>query len=456
MRSSSSVFALPVVLFATACGVAFSASPAESGDPVTADAGQSDSGTGDTPEAVAGGGSPVQQNTSGSAGTAGGPSVGGSGGVAASTGGDAAHFGGTPDNGGAGAGGTAGGGTGGVPACLDAQTSDANCGACGYACVGGRHCAAGRCTPAWQPISEAGAPVARTRHAAAALGGKYVVLGGVPSSGGVGMSSAAEYDPATDAWSALASLNSARCSPEAVSTGNAILTFGGLADCGNGTTATPGLESFDPTSQAGGSWSTISVSGEPEHRYDFAATWTGSAMFVYGGGTNTQSAISSGGLFTPSSAAPAWSDASCALGGCERGGGGDPVDARSAFSAFVDGTLVHIWGGGPFGNAPAGLSYDLVGQSWSEWTVPIGTADHLAQRFADDGRRIYFLTATNVVSVYDRKASSWLANDTAVMPSGFCIDAAPAWTGSELVAWSGSCGGAPVSVGGRYQPAAPN
>jgi hypothetical protein len=87
--------------------------------------------------------------------------------------------------------------------------------------------------------------------------------------------------------------------------------------------------------------------------------------------------------------------------------------------------------------------------------VPAGTAEHLAQRFADDGRRIFFLTAANVVSVYDRKASSWLANDTAAMPSGFCVETAAAWTGSELVAWSGSCGGTPVSVGGRYQPAAP-
>jgi hypothetical protein len=88
--------------------------------------------------------------------------------------------------------------------------------------------------------------------------------------------------------------------------------------------------------------------------------------------------------------------------------------------------------------------------------VPTGTADHLAGSFADDGRRIYFLTAANVLSVYDRKTSSWLVNDTAQMPAGFCVGAAPAWTGSELIAWSGSCGGASVAVGGRYQPAAPN
>ena len=383
-------------------------------------------------------------------GAAGAAPEGGSGGVVvAGSGGSAAGsvggVSGAPTGGSGGGGGAGAGGTGGVPACLDVQTSDANCGACGYACVNGRHCAAARCTPVWQPLSTENAPTARTRHAAAALGGKYVVVGGAPSGVGVGMSSAAEYAPATDTWSVLPSLNSARCSHEAVSTGSAILTFGGLSDCGNGTTTTPGLESFAPNASGGGSWSTISVSGEPAHRYAFAATWTGSALFVYGGGTNTLPAVSSGGLFIPSSA-PAWSDASCALSGCERSGS----------YSFRDGNSMRVWGGGPFGNAPAGLSYDLGGQSWSAWTTPAGTADHLAQRFADDGRRIYFLTAANVVSVYDRKTSTWLANDTAPMPAGFCIEAAAAWTGSELVAWSGSCGGAPVSVGGRYQPAAPN
>jgi hypothetical protein len=155
-----------------------------------------------------------------------------------------------------------------------------------------------------------------------------------------------------------------------------------------------------------------------------------------------------GALFSPSSSS--WVDAACPLSGCERG---------AVFTSFLDGAVIRVWGGAGYGNGPAGLAYDLAGTSWSSWTVPTGTDAHLAKRYVDDGRRLYYLTAKDVVSVYDRKSSSWLANDTAAMPDGFCIEAAAAWTGAELVAWSGACGGTPtatpVAVGGRYQPPAP-
>jgi hypothetical protein len=452
MRSSGLIFIALLLVGLSACGPSFSASPFSdqgpaSGGGAVAPAGGSDAvgGSGD-----AGGGRGGESSFGGVSGQAG-----SSGMAAVSAGTSNIGFSGTGGSGpgGSGPGGTGGSGSagtggsmagaGGVPACLDVLASDANCGACGYACVNGRHCAAGRCLPAWQPLSIDGQPDPRTRHAAAVARGKYVVLGGTPVLGGVGTDSVAVYDPVTNSWSAAPSLNSARCAHDAVSTGSTVLTFGGLSDCGNGTTTTPGLESFDPGTPNDG-WSAIVAAGEPEHRYNFAAIWTGSGLFVYGGGTNMASAVASGGFFTPSMAS--WADASCSLPGC----------ARGWVYAFRDGGVVHVWGDGP---DSAGLTYDLVGRFWSNtsWTVPSGTTGHLAGRFADDGRRIFFLKGTNVVSIYDRKTSGWLANDVAVMPNGFCTEAAAAWAGSELIAWSGSCGGSvPVSVGGRYQPVAPD
>lgn len=380
----------------------------------------------------------------GAAGEAGAPGVGGTGGAAAGASGAAGDAGSDP---GCGASQTQCG-----DRCVNLATSSEDCGACGYACVHGRACVGGRCTPAWLPLETTNAPEARSAHAAVAIDGKFIVLGGTLT-GAAAVSTSAAYDLASDEWTNLAPLNSARCGHEAVSTGAEVLTFGGLTDCSNGTTVGPALERFTPNAGAG-AWTTVTVSGAPLVRYGFSATWTGSVLFVYGGGDNVLPTLATGGLFTPSG--PSWSDASCSLAACD----------RSAGVMFVDGNVVRFLGGSynpvyptppeAISDATSGLSYDLDAGTWSSWPYPVGTSEHLARRFADDGRRIYFLKATDVVSIYDRQSSSWIESDTAPMPSGFCSTAAAAWSGAELIAWSGSCSGSATTVGGRYQPSAPS
>jgi hypothetical protein len=229
-----------------------------------------------------------------------------------------------------------------------------------------------------------------------------------------------------------------------VSTGSSLVTFGGCSNCMYGDTALGSLEVFTPNAGMG-TWSTVTGT-LPAPRYDFGSTWTGRAFFFYGGSNATGPAIASGALFNPANST--WSDASCALVGCERGG---------YFTAFVDGAFIRVWGGGGYGSGPAGLAFDTTGAGWANWTVPSGSDAHLAERFADDGRRLYYLTTQDVVSIYDRKSSSWLANDTSPMPTNFSIEGATAWSGTELIAWSGSTSPSspPVAVGGRYQPPAP-
>jgi len=378
--------------------------------------------------------------TGAAAGIGGGGGSAGAGGVAGAT--STAGSGGV-----AGAMSTAGSGGGPPPTCdttIDLGSSDQNCGACGYACVHGRHCSAGRCAPAWQSLSTTNAPLPRGRAAAGFVAGKYVLMGGAATRADVAMSTTHAYDVAADTWSQLAPLAVARCAHEAVSTGTSIVTFGGCSDCGNGSSALGSLEVFTPNAVTG-TWSTVTGT-LPAARYDFGSAWTGHAFFFYGGANATGPAIASGALFSPANST--WSDASCSLAGCERGG---------IFTAFADGAFIRVWGGAGYGSGPAGITFDTTGGGWASWTIPVGTDAHLAQRFADDGRRLFYLTAQDVVSIYDRKSSSWLANDTSTMPAGFSIEGASAWTGTELISWSGSTSPAvpPVAVGGRYQPPAP-
>jgi len=389
------------------------------------------------------------------------PTSGGAAGAApAGSGGLGTAIAGFPSAGGAGKPGTSVGGsagTGGTPACtvcggscVDLAMTKQHCGACDYACVNGRECVAGRCTPAWQPIATSAAPTARSSHAAVFIAGKYVVLGGCVIWDGPAEASTGAYDPATDRWSTLAPLKTARGLHQAVSTGTQIYTFGGLTACSSGTGSVgPGLERFVPDSGQG-VWTTISAAGAPEVRYNFSMVWTGAAIMVFGGHLLLPTSAT-GGLFDPASSS--WADASCTLVNCD----------RSTGAFFKDGNLIRFMGGEYNLDYPdwkgngelerTGLSYNPGTKTWSTWPHPQGTPAISTSPWADDGRRIYFPTGGSV-GIYDRK-TGWLARDAAPMPTGLCAGGATyAWSGTELIGWGGNCSQA-TAVGARYQPAAP-
>lgn len=332
--------------------------------------------------------------------------------------------------------------------CGDLTASNANCGACGYACVHGRNCVAARCAPAWQTITQVGEPTPRTGHAAAALGGKLYVVGGGASASSSALDNGGIYDPVTDSWdTTLPSMKKARCNHAAVSSGSKIYTFGGITTCNDTTTTGPALEEFDPAMGVNGVWTENNKGGAPDPRSTFPSVWTGTSMFVFGGTTSSAAAVSSGAQFTPGTG---WSDTSCPLALCARGG---------FFGGFVDGTVIRFFGGSG-GSAPAGLMFDLGTSKWSAWVAPI-TTPLLAHRTADQGRLFVALEAASAtcphsvnVRIYDKKSGTW-TKDTAASPAGLNADAATAWIGPELFAWSGDCGAGASMVGARYQPPAP-
>jgi hypothetical protein len=363
------------------------------------------------------------------------PSSGGNGGA----GGQGGQGSGNSSNGAASGAGT--GGAGGMTSVCDADltSDDENCGACGYACVGGRTCDGGRCTPAWLEISSADAPSPRTKHQAVFFGDRYVVFGGAATASAESTDTAGAYDPDMDVWEPFPHLKKQRCGHEAAAAGDRIIAFGGHPHCGDSLNMEDGdLEEY---TEADG-WETIGVTGEPTHRYDFASVWTGQWFMIFGGNGAGSGANALGAIYDPS--VPSWTDASCLLQDCERDG---------TFSMFWDDDVVRGWGGGTPELPASGLTYHPDSEIWSGWGHPAGSQGKISRRFADDGERLFYLKEMDLVTIYDRKLEEWTEDDS-YMPVGFCVDAAAAWSGTELIAWSGYCGSA-SDVGGRYQPPAP-
>jgi predicted small secreted protein len=322
--------------------------------------------------------------------------------------------------------------------CVDLTADGANCGACGYACVHGRQCVAGRCTPAWRGMTTANAPTARSGPGAA-IGGQLIIAGGFVSCS-PSLGTAAAYDPNSNTWSGLPNLNSPRSQHTVVSSGSYIYAFGGLSDCSMGTTQLGTLEQWKPGDT---SWTVVNGSNPPAARYAHESIWTGSKLFIYGGSSGSQPYVASGAVYDP--VANAWSDASCPLMGCMRNGA--PTILEQAY--------VRLWGGGG-GNAP-GLQYEIATGVWSPWTPPATFPTALGNP-ADDGRRIYFPSgggAGNLdIVIFDRQ-TQMQAIDTVTSPANLSTGGAIAWTGTEVVLWSGPGSGGPTTAGGRYQPPAP-
>ncbi|HET9141557.1 Kelch repeat-containing protein, partial [Actinophytocola sp.] len=123
----------------------------------------------------------------------------------------------------------------------------------------------------------AAAPMARTEVAAASLGGRIWVLGGMPDSG----KPAPEvmiYDPAGDRWSPGPALPQGLHHTAAAGDGSRLWVVGGYVEAGSGHAPTAAVRMID---SATGSWT--DGPALPEPRAAGALAWDGSRLLYAGG-----------------------------------------------------------------------------------------------------------------------------------------------------------------------------
>lgn len=327
-------------------------------------------------------------------------------------------------------------------------TTDTDCGAAGYACLNGRHCSAGRCSPAWQDMNISSSPQGEIASNVESIDGKIAVLGGCPSSATTGdtpTSGGGLYDPVTDTWSAIASPSVPRQGGSSAAGNGGIYLFGGLTQC-YWPYGLDGTLEFLSTST--GTWTTVPAANTPSPRYNAAMQWIGSDLVLFGGSDSMSPALPDGGRVSTGD----WNPFTCDIGNCQRGGQYDifPESMEGGGDGF------RIWGGlSGYGNAPQAITNES--NAWSEsWSTPDGGPDfetdlcNPGEAGDHDGRRTYYLGAGNVVWIFDHMAGTWSVDGTD-WPSSLSTCASSAWSNGELFSWSGDG----VQYGARYQPPAP-
>ena len=258
----------------------------------------------------------------------------------------------------------------------------------------------------WTSTSTTNAPEARVGHRAVWTGTKMILWGGGNPSGF--LNTGGIYNPGTDSWTATSTTNAptGRSLHTAVWTGTEMIIWGGFNDS-SASHWDKGIESSERVSgigfNSGGkynpdtdSWTATSTTNAPTARYYHTATWTGSEMIVWGGGTEPENVTDTGGRYNP--IMDNWTATSTT----------HAPDPRWAHTAVWTDSEIIVWGGvnGSIGSLNTGGRYNPGTDSWTNTTIvnaPSGRPGHTA-----------------------------------------------VWTGSEMIVWGGGAIGGAVNTGGRY------
>jgi hypothetical protein len=288
----------------------------------------------------------------------------------------------------------------------------------------------------WQLFSGINAPSQRWAHSMVWTGSKMIVWGGQDVVTGASLNSGAVYDPTTDTWFTMATVNapSARSHAATVWTGTEMIVWDGYWS-GDG-------KRYNPATNV---WSNISTVGAPSPRVMHSAVWTGSKMIIWGGQIGSghpRAWVDDGAIYNPST--DSWSPMSNV-------GAPSPRESHAA-----------VWTGNSYLPVDTGGVYDLATDTWTSTT----TAGAPPASNPGGGYQTYAWTGTELILKpgfsYDPATDRWsaIARTTAALePSE--INMLPAvgndftasvWIGAKLFSWGGWAGYGTTNSGGLYDP----
>ena len=183
------------------------------------------------------------------------------------------------------------------------------------------------------------APTRRLNHTAVWNGTEMIIWGGQSYYGPTALANGAAYNPVTDTWRSLSSIDApaARFDHTAVWTGSEMIVWGGADSVYPSDAA-----AYDPSAD---SWRPVTRTDSPSATAGHGAVWTGSEMIVWKSGLASRA-----GRYDP--AADAWSPMSelCA-----------PPSGDDSHAIWT-GTQMIVWGGAQ------GSLYDPATDAWQPMT----------------------------------------------------------------------------------------
>lgn len=298
-------------------------------------------------------------------------------------------------------------------------------------------------TDFWAATSLIGTPTARYNHSTIWTGSRMIVWGGYSTQTSSALSSGAQYDPTTDSWtltSTGANVPEPRSTHSAVWTGTKMIVWGGLS---NEEAKLSSGGQYDPVAD---DWTTTLSFPIPRNLASGTAVWTGTKMIVWGGFGNP---TNEGGQYDP--ATDTWTLTSK--------GAGTP-SARIEHTAVWTGSKMIVWGGSDASSTRvnSGGQYDPVTDSWTATStganVPSGRGDHTAV-WADSRMVIWggsnsSAVSTNTGGRYDPGTDTWLTTSVGANVPTARGDHTAVWTGTSMIVW----GGSGTNTGGLYDPTA--
>ena len=309
-------------------------------------------------------------------------------------------------------------------------------------------------TDTWQAMTTVNAPVGRPGSTAVWAGTEMIVWGGYSFATQTFFVSGGRYDPIADRWTTIALAPSARAAHTAVWDGRRMIVWGGYDLPGSTQVRYLNTgEIYDPSTN---SWTPMSTTGAPNGRRGHSAVWTGREMIVWGGVGNSIAPDVSGGRYNPIT--DSWSPMAQTTG-------------RTDHATVWTGSSMIVWGGQQLNNcsycgpdnyyyvpSQTGDRYDPVHDRWIPTSLvgaPFYNASPVAVWTGHD-----MIVLRNDASAipggrYDPSTDHW----TPVAPddeSAVRQQATVVWTGRLAIIWGGFARYAShfyyLNTGRRYDP----